>query len=150
VTYNLQGQAYENALSSPNTTTAQIHSGISCNQTSRSYGRMVSKTHFTTTRTLESTRYRPCSSSELEILTHGQCRPISLHDSPNLLKIYQHTWEFRRLLKKCTQQQLYPPGNDDGRMKTILRLLRASEQLYADKQAYVIRLLYVDRIDTVL
>jgi hypothetical protein len=150
VTYYPQGRAYENASSSPNTTTAQTHSGISYSQTSRSYGRMASKIHSTTTHALESTRYRPCSSNELETSTHGQCRPTSLHVSLNLIKIFQHIWGFRRLLKKCTQGQLYPQSNDGGRVKPIPWPLRAREQLYANKQLDAIRRLHVNIIDTFL
>lgn len=139
MTYHLQGRAYENASSSPNTTTAQTHSGISCNQTSRSYGGMASKTHSTTTRTLGNTRYRPYSSSELETLTHGQCRPTSLRISPNLIKIFQHIWGFPRLSKKCTQGQPYPQGNGDGRVKPIPKTIRGREQPYANKGLHVNR-----------
>lgn len=137
MTYHLQGRAYENASSSPNTTTAQTHSGISFKQISRSYGRMVSKTHSTTTRTLGNTRYRPCSSSELETSTHGQCRPTSLRISPNLIKTSQHIWGFRRLLKKCTQGQLYPQGNGGDRVKPIPKTLRGREQPYANEELHV-------------
>lgn len=145
MTYHPQGRAYENALSSPNTTTARTHSGISCKQTSRSYGRMVSKIHFTIMRTLGSTRYRPCSSSELETSTRGQCRPISLRISPNLIKISQHIWGFRRLLKKCNQQQLYPQGNGGGRVKQIPGPSRGREQLYANEILYFNRRLDVHK-----